>query len=357
MSDIYSNINSQLHTNQNLSLYARHQKEARIEHSKLTPEEQKEKLLQVYNNRPPVFSDEAKVPPKQITATQGSQRQKLQMGIINPIHQFEDPRIIKNEAKQKEQEWYAQRMKQKQRPKPEDPLLEPQPDLVLQANKIQLKPPPMLEKEKPLMQDHLANPYIYIKKIFKKNSVESQMKHPDIWDKSTHVESLRINKVMKQEGKKRPQSAKVIQQQQIPQQDKQKEKLNKKEREEFYLKNLKMKEFLFKFFKTINHLLKARKYNKIIYKGDQQNYDLNTLFNLWADHKKFNFKSNPEKFITKEQFVDFLLLIGLDPDRSHEAERFFDYCHEDVVKAPGITQQEQNTQAQQDSKWFRLFKD
>lgn len=30
------------------------------------------------------------------------------------------------------------------------------------------------------------------------------MKHPDIWDKSTHPESLRINKVMKQEGKKRP---------------------------------------------------------------------------------------------------------------------------------------------------------
>lgn len=57
-----------------------------------------------------------------------------------------------------------------------------------------------------------------------------------------------------------------------------------------------MKEFLFKFFKTINHLLKARKYNKIIYKGDQQNYDLNTLFNLWAEHKKFNFKSNPEKY-------------------------------------------------------------
>ncbi|CAD8163917.1 unnamed protein product [Paramecium octaurelia] len=89
------------------------------------------------------------------------------MGIINPIHQFEDPNIIKNEAKQKEQEWYAQRMKQKQRPKPEDPLIEPQAD--------------------------------------------------------THVESLRINKVMKQEGKERLQSAKVTQQQYFPVQDKQKE--------------------------------------------------------------------------------------------------------------------------------------
>lgn len=57
-----------------------------------------------------------------------------------------------------------------------------------------------------------------------------------------------------------------------------------------------MKEFLFKFFKTINQLLKARKYNKIIYKGDLQNYDLNTLFNLWAEHKKINFKTNPEKY-------------------------------------------------------------
>ncbi|CAK78067.1 unnamed protein product (macronuclear) [Paramecium tetraurelia] len=102
------------------------------------------------------------------------------MGIINPIHQFEDPRIIKNEAKQKEQEWYAQRMKQKQRPKPEDPLVEPQADLVFYANKIELKNalilnfsiPPMLEKERPLMQDHLTN----IQKIFKKRRIQKNLR-------------------------------------------------------------------------------------------------------------------------------------------------------------------------------------
>lgn len=55
----------------------------------------------------------------------------------------------------------------------------------------------MLEKERPLLEEHLANPYIYIKKIVKKNSVEAHMKHPDIWDRSTHVESLRVNKIMK----------------------------------------------------------------------------------------------------------------------------------------------------------------
>lgn len=43
-----------------------------------------------------------------------------------------------------------------------------------------------------------------------------------------------------------------------------------------------------------------------------------------------SFKNNDEKYITKEQFVDFILVIGLDPDRRGEAERFFDYCHEDV---------------------------
>lgn len=35
-----------------------------------------------------------------------------------------------------------------------------------------------------------------------------------------------------------------------------------------------MKESLFKFFKTVNHLLKERKYNKIIYKGETENYEL-----------------------------------------------------------------------------------
>lgn len=64
-----------------------------------------------------------------------------------------------------------------------------------------------------------------------------------------------------------------------------------------------MKEFLFKFFKTVNQLLKARKYNKIIYKGDLQNYDLGTLFNLWAEHKKINFKTNPEKYSKSQNIL------------------------------------------------------
>jgi hypothetical protein len=64
-----------------------------------------------------------------------------------------------------------------------------------------------------------------------------------------------------------------------------------------------MKEFLFKFFKTVNQLLKARKYNKIIYKGDLQNYDLSTLFNLWSEHKKINFKTNPEKYSKSQNIL------------------------------------------------------
>jgi hypothetical protein len=31
----------------------------------------------------------------------------------------------------------------------------------------------MLEREKPLMKEHLVSPYIYIEKILKKNSVEA----------------------------------------------------------------------------------------------------------------------------------------------------------------------------------------
>lgn len=52
----------------------------------------------------------------------------------------------------------------------------------------------MLEKEKPLMQDHLVSPYIYIQKILKKNSEEVNIKHPDIWDKSTNRKSNRLNR-------------------------------------------------------------------------------------------------------------------------------------------------------------------
>lgn len=99
-----------------------------------------------------------------------------------------------------------------------------------------------------------------------------------------------------------------------------------------------MREFLFKFFKTVNKLLKAKHYSKIIYSDG--NYDLSVLFKLWAAHKGVNIdvKTNPQHYsipfpwpkVTKEQFTDFMLVIGLEPDRVTEAERFFDYCHEMV---------------------------
>lgn len=57
------------------------------------------------------------------------------------------------------------------------------------------------------MLDHLVNPYIYITKIFKKNSEDSHIKHPDIWDKSTHKTSVRKNKQAKKGNKERPESA------------------------------------------------------------------------------------------------------------------------------------------------------
>ena len=77
------------------------------------------------------------------------------------------------------------------------------------------------------MLDHLVNPYIYITKIFKKNSEDSHIKHPDIWDKSTHKTSVRKNKQAKKGNKERPESAQ--------QGDALKDK---KERKQFYLKNL-----------------------------------------------------------------------------------------------------------------------
>lgn len=65
------------------------------------------------------------------------------------------------------------------------------------------------------------NPYIYITKIFKKNSEAAHIKHPDIWDKSTHQQSTRKNK---QPQASRPATAS--------------EKKDKEERKQFYLKNL-----------------------------------------------------------------------------------------------------------------------
>jgi len=38
-------------------------------------------------------------------------------------------------------------------------------------------------------------------------------------------------------------------------------------------------------------------------------------------------------YIGKELFVDFMMMIGMDPDRKVDAERFFDYCHDDVAKS------------------------
>jgi hypothetical protein len=50
-----------------------------------------------------------------------------------------------------------------------------------------------------------------------------------------------------------------------------------------------MREFLFKFFKIVNRLLKEKHYSKIIYSGgDVENYDLHTLFKLWAKHKEIH---------------------------------------------------------------------
>lgn len=49
-----------------------------------------------------------------------------------------------------------------------------------------------------------------------------------------------------------------------------------------------MREFLFKFFKTVNKLLKEKHFSKIIYSGDTENYDLGVLFKLWAQHKGIN---------------------------------------------------------------------
>jgi hypothetical protein len=56
-----------------------------------------------------------------------------------------------------------------------------------------------------------------------------------------------------------------------------------------------MREFLFKFFKTVNKLLKDRHYSKVIYQKEGGEYDLGVLFRLWAQHKGVNIdpKGNP----------------------------------------------------------------
>ncbi|KAM3138804.1 hypothetical protein pb186bvf_009007 [Paramecium bursaria] len=370
---MYNEIASQLHTNWNLSQYARNQKDQRVV-NKLTQEQ----LIEVYNNRPPVQDQEIRPKSKAITTSSSQKRIKSAMGVINPEHKFDDPRISLNQKKFSEHEWYAKRSHENAPKQPEDPLIEPQPNLEIHAAKIHLKPPPVLEKEKPMMQDHLVNPYIYIKKIFKKN--QAHIDHPDIWDKSTHDASHRNNKQIKATPKKQNEKSKP------PQVEKGKQKSvqelrdlqkEKEDRQQFYLQNMRMREFLFSFFKTVNRLIKEKKYNKIIYDKQSENYQLKQLFDLWADHKKLNFKYNQEKYINKDQFVDFLLVIGLDPDKKGDAERFFDYCHDDVGKMPSATSyattkandkdkikksqkkgfEESDNKKNYENKWYTMFND
>jgi hypothetical protein len=54
-----------------------------------------------------------------------------------------------------------------------------------------------------------------------------------------------------------------------------------------------MKEFIFKFYKCIKKLLKEKHFSKIIYEADREEYDLHTLFKLWAKHKGLKLASNP----------------------------------------------------------------
>ena len=52
-----------------------------------------------------------------------------------------------------------------------------------------------------------------------------------------------------------------------------------------------MKDFLFKFFKSVNQLLKEKHYSKVIYSEETQNFELGVLFKLWAHHKGISLES------------------------------------------------------------------
>lgn len=194
------------------------------------------------------------------------------------------------------------------------------------------------------MQEHLTSPYIYIKKLFKKNSTGSQYNHDDIWDKSTNYKSRRVNK----QGMNKKGEAKEAE---------------KKERKDFYQQNLRMREFLFKYFRTVNQLVKEKHYSKVIYDEKKEEYDLETLFKLWASHKKVGIdaKSNPQQYskgvlghflVSKEQFIDFIKVIG-GQDKVQDSERFFEYCHEMVGSAQ--EGQSRNEKGVIVPKWWKMF--
>jgi hypothetical protein len=60
--------------------------------------------------------------------------------------------------------------------------------------------------------------------------------------------------------------------------------------------------------------------------------------------------------VTKDQFSDFMLVIGLDPQRVSEAERFFDYCHE-LVQSGGTEGKTLNEKGVIVPKWWKMFEE
>jgi len=71
---------------------------------------------------------------------------------------------------------------------------EERPDLnnFLIAHKMVAKREPKVEKGS--LPDHLYNPYIYIKKVIKKQRGVKAYEHPEIWNTSTNPQSKRDNK-------------------------------------------------------------------------------------------------------------------------------------------------------------------
>ena len=94
-----------------------------------------------------------------------------------------------------------------------------------------------------------------------------------------------------------------------------------------------MKDFIYKFFKTINRLVKEQHHDKVYFSKDNDLH-LSNLFDVWCKHKQLEIgDKNPQQYVTQDKFHEFILSLGYPNDFQQEITQYFEFVHEMVDPA------------------------
>ncbi|KAL4437661.1 hypothetical protein ABPG74_017899 [Tetrahymena malaccensis] len=265
------------------------------------------------------------------------------MGVINPVHIFEDPRKNRPNVK-----------------------LEPR------TKEMTLFDFSQKYKEKAFLPEHLTTPFIYIEKVVQKDvsGFRTFYQHPDQWNLSNNPHSTRIQtQIPKQELSELTRS--II-----------KSKREKGDTND-YEQNERMKRFVRYFFKNLTQLLQEKRFNQDLAKEilnpnsklwkekslkgqkdkqkDQKDvqsiqeidskikkedkkavnkefieldkdYSLRELWKAFCIIKKLDFKHDEKQIVELSVFKDFIIALGYLEKKWNEIDKYYDYCNkkEDV---------------------------